>query len=294
MATLRDMRLRIQSVHNLSQVTRALQTVSASRVRQAMNAYQATKPYADKAWQLLSDLAKQPGIQEAHPLLAPRERINRVLAVMISSDRGLAGAYNVDILRTTLDFFDPLGHPVSYMAIGRKGRELLFRRGETIYAEYSNLPNAPDFEEVSFVGRMAVDEYLKGTFDEVYIAYTEFFSMGRQVPRVIRVLPVVESLPAEQERGPKSVFTYEPSEEEIISEIAPRFVGIQFYQALLSAQASEHAARMVAMRNASDNATSLISVLELEYNQARQQAITNEMLDIAGGTEALRSSAGER
>lgn len=294
MSTIREMRQRIQSVKNIAQVTRALETVSASYVRRATQAVSATRPYAEKAWKVLIHLARQPGRNSLHPLLTERDEIKKVLVLMISGDRGLAGAYNVNILRETLQYFKKFPQPVTFVTVGRKGRDLLARRRRPILAEFSGLPSPPTFLDTSAIGRLAVDEFLLGNFDQVYIAFTEFVSMLRQVPVVRKLLPLEVKFAASEVQDynvthhqTQAVFTYEPEQTEILNQIVPRFIALQVYQCILSSQASEHAARMVAMRNATDNAHELVSVLTLEYNKARQQSITNDILDIAGGAEAL-------
>jgi F-type H+-transporting ATPase subunit gamma len=294
MPSTRELRLRVRSIKNLAQVTRALETVSASNVRKAVQATLATRPYAEKAWQVLTHLARQPGHTNLHPLLTERSDVNKILVLMISSDRGLAGAYNVNILRTTLYRFADSAVPVSYVAVGRKGRDLLIRRRADVIAEFSNLPSPPSFMDVSAIGRMLVDEFEQGNYDQVYIAYTEYISMINQRPVVRKLLPLEFDSSGESGSpgtpGAKAnggVFAYEPDQTELLNEIVPRFTALQVYQAIISAQASEHAARMVAMRNATESANELISILQLEYNKLRQQLITNEMLDISGGAEAL-------
>lgn len=295
MATLREVKNRIRSVKNISQVTRALQAVSASKVRKAMEALAHTRPYATKAWQVLTHIAGQPGRQNLHPLLVVRPEVKSVLVVVITGDRGLAGAYTTNLVRFVLNEFNKYPVPVRYVTVGRKGRDLMIRRRKEIIAEFSNLPAAPSFADVSAIGRVAVDEFLEGRSDEVYLVYTDFISMVHQVPAMKKLLPLevgeqgngrVQEYAA-AERGPVAAYIYEPSQLEILDEIVPRFTALQVFQAILESLASEHAARMVAMKNATDNATELAAALQLEYNKARQQSITNEMLDIAGGAEAL-------
>lgn len=297
MASAREMRLRIKSIKNLSQVTRALQTVSASKVRKSMQAVEATSPYAEKAWKVLLHLAREPGHQSLHPMLADRPEVKNTLVVLITSDRGLAGSYNVNIVRETLKKFDEYPNPVSYICVGKKGRDMLVRRRKNIIADFPDIITSPRFQDVSSIGWLAVDEYCDGHFDEVYIAYTKFKNMLTQTPLIRPILPLKVELVAESESGynithskPTGVFSYEPGQTEILSEIIPRFTALQIYQAILEGQASENAARMIAMQNATENASDLISVLQLEYNKARQQSITNEILDIVGGAEALAQS----
>ncbi len=294
MASAREMRLRIKSVKNISQVTRALETVSASKVRKSINAVMATRSYATKAWQVLKHVAEQPGRDSLHPLLAKRNSVNNTLVLVVTGDRGLAGAYNSNVIRFTAQRFDPNTVPVKYIAVGRKGRDLLVRRRKQVVADFSNLPAAPTFMDVSAIGRMAVDEFLKGNVDEVYLVYTDFINMARQLTTVKKLLPLelggegrVEEYEHKSTEGPAAAYEYEPDQKEILDEIIPRFTALQVYQAILESQASEHAARMIAMRNATDNAKELVGALQLAYNKVRQQGITNDILDIVGGAEAL-------
>ena len=297
MPNAREVRLRIRSVKNISQVTRALQTVSASKVRKAMQAMMNTRPYATKAWQVLTHIAAQPGRENLHPLLTQRSEVKNILVVMITGDRGLAGAYNSNVVRFALQKFGKSTVPVSYLMVGRKGRDLMLRRRQNIIAEFSNLPAAPSFSDVSAIGRLAVDAFLKGEADEVYLIYTDFINLVRQVPSIKKLLPlevgtgegrVVAFAPAQ--RSLAAAYIYEPDQAQLLDEIVPRFTALQVYQSIMESLASEHAARMVAMKNATDSASSLAGALQLEYNKARQQTITNEMLDIAGGAEALAQS----
>jgi F-type H+-transporting ATPase subunit gamma len=298
MASAREMRLRIRSVRNISQVTHALEAVSASKVRKAVAAVSATRPYATKAWQVLTHIALQPGRENLHPLLARRPEVRSLLVLVISGDRGLAGAYNTNVVRFALHSFDGLTIPVRYVAIGRKGRDLLVRRRKQVVAEFSNLPSLPTFSDVSAIGRMAVGEFLKGEVDEVRLVYTDFISMVRQEPVAKKLLPLEvdehsDRVQAFAHAHLSAAYIYEPAEREILDEIIPRFTALQVYQGILESLASEHAARMIAMRNATDNAIELVSSLQLEYNKVRQQSITNDLLDIAGGAEALARAASQ-
>ena len=292
MASTREMRLRIRSVKNLAQVTRALETVSASKVRRAIQANDRTRPYAERAWRILTDLARQPGHQSMHPLLAERDEVKNILVILISSDRGLAGAYNVNIVREALLHFANQETPVSYITVGKRGRDMLLRRRRSVIGEFSGLSANPAYLESAPIGQLAVDEFLSHRADQVYVAYTEYQNMLRQEPVIRKILPFSVPVPergtvaAEPQVKNKFVFTYEPGQEEILHEIIPDFTALQIYKAILSALASEHAARMVAMRNATTSAKDLVSLLQLDYNKVRQAGITNEMLDISGGAEA--------
>ena len=292
MASAREMRLRIKSVKNISQVTRALEAVSAAKVRKSVQAVTATRSYASKAWQVLTHVAQQPGRESLHPLLTDRANPKSALVIVITGDRGLAGAYNTNVVRFISQHFDRYRLPVRYIAVGRKGSDLLIRRRKPLLADFSNLPAAPSFADVSAIGRLAVDEFQKGDADEVHLVYTDFINMARQVTTVKKLLPLeIEGdervLQLEKRNGPAAAYEYEPDMREILDEIIPRFTALQVYQAILESQASEHAARMVAMHNATDNARELAGAYELQYNKMRQQTITNDILDIVGGAEAL-------
>lgn len=295
MASAREMRLRIKSVKNISQVTRALEAVSAAKVRKSVQAVAATRAYATKAWQVLTHVAAQPGRQSLHPLLTVRPNPKTALAIVITSDRGLAGAYNTNIVRYIAQNFDSYRNPVKYIAVGRKGRDLLLRRRKPLLADFSNLPAAPAFADVSAIGRLAVTEFETGQTDEVFLIYTDFINMARQVATMKKLLPLElgsdqQVMSLQKSTAPAAAYEYEPDLRELLDEIIPRFTALQVYQAILESQASEHAARMVAMHSATDNARELAGAYELQYNKMRQQTITNDILDIVGGAEALVSA----
>ena len=294
MASPREMKLRIRSVKNISQVTRALEAVSAAKVRKAIQALTATRSYAAKAWQVLKHVTGQPGHSKLHPLLTERPNPKSALVIVITADRGLAGAYNTNVIRFVMNRFDKYHIPVRYITVGRKGRDLLLRLRKSILADFSNLPASPKFGTVSAIGRLAVNEFEKGDVDEVYLVYTDFVSMAKQVATVKKLLPLEleDNLGTVEPFGQDQVistgaYEYEPGQHEILDEMIPRFTALQVYQAVLESQASEHAARMVAMRNATDNAKELTAELQLAYNKVRQQTITNDILDIVGGANAL-------
>ncbi|MDQ7025065.1 MAG: ATP synthase F1 subunit gamma [Anaerolineae bacterium] len=301
MPSARDVQNRIRSVRNIAQITRALEAVSASRVRRAQERALASRNYSEKAWEILINVQSAIKGKIPHPLLAQREETKSVLVVIITSDRGLAGAYNSNILRVVQRFEERVGKPVKYLAVGRKGRDTLIRMGKDIIAEFSDLPANPSVSDVAPIARVAIDTFIQGDVDEVLLAYTDFINMLTQSPVVLGWLPLTPDSTANQaaseyvKEAPEVSegvinYEYEPSAEGVLEEMVPRFTEIQLYQALLESQASEHAARMTAMHNATDNASGLVGDLTLEYNKARQAAITNEILDIVGGASALESS----
>ncbi len=298
-ATAREVKKRIQSVKNIAQITRALQAVSASKVQRAVQMVESTRPYATKAWEVLTHLAMEPLRAQLHPLLAPREEVKQVAVVLITADRGLAGPYNTEILTAAYRKFNDYPVPVQWVTVGRKGRDFLLRRRKHLMADFSGLGDPPTYVEVSPIGRLVVDEYLAGNVDEVHIVYMDFISFMRQEVRIQKLLPLEFDAREEAEgvlegtaRRLTAAYIYEPSPEALLDEIVPRFIQLQIYRAVLEARASEHAARMVAMKRATDNATELAALLQLEYNKARQQGITRELMDIVGGAEALRKQEG--
>jgi F-type H+-transporting ATPase subunit gamma len=236
-----------------------------------------------------------------HPLLTDRGEIKKVLMVLVTSERGLAGAYNSNITRVAQRFEHRVGVPVDYIAIGRKGRDTLIRSGARVIAEFT-LSGEPTIAEISPAIRLATEGFLSGEYDDVSIAYTDFVNTLTQRPVVQGWLPLIphdihknvlasqyiKAVPEVTTRGLD--YEYEPSATAILDEIVPSFTGLMLYQAILEAAASEHSARMVAMRNASDNAKQLVTDLTLVYNKARQAGITAEILDIVGGAEALSDS----
>lgn len=302
MPSARDIRNRIRSVRNIGQITRALEAVSASRVRKAQARVLASRAYAEKAWEILLNVqAAAPSGMPLHPLLTEREEIKNIMIVLITSDRGLAGAFNTNVIRVAQRFASRLGKPTQFVTVGRKGRDALIRAGENVVAEFTNLPDDATISDISPISRIAIDAFSSGEVDDVFIAYTDFINTLTQQPTVLGWLPLIphtleDQVAAEFIKDVPLVtkgggnYDYEPSAEAILDEIVPRFTELQMYQALLESKASEHSARMVAMRNASDNASELVDDLTLVYNKARQAAITSEILDIVGGAEALQDT----
>lgn len=301
MPTLQEVKKRIRSVNNIAQITRALEAVSASRVRRAQARALASRNFAEKAWEILINVQNANKGEPLHPLLTARPEIKKIMVVVITSDRGLAGAYNGNVIRVVDRFVARMGKPAQYITVGRKGRDSLIRAEAEVVAEFSDMPAEPSVADIAPIARLAIDAFLSGEVDEVVIAYTDFINMLTQRPVVLPWLPLTTHEEAQQVASEyvKDVphmteasqdYEYEPSAAAVVDEIVPRFTELQVYQALLESQASEHAACMAAMRNASENAGQLTSDLTLEYNKARQAVITAEILDIVGGANALQQS----
>ena len=279
-----------------------MQMVAASRMRRAQEQALASRPYANKAWEILTHLASQRGdTQQLHPLLLQRYEIRNVAIIMITADKGLAGAYNSNMIRATNRFMAENNWPEARLiTVGRKGRDFMVRYGRNVVAEFADLPAQPTTLDIGPIARLVIDGFLSGEYDEVYLAYTNFINTLRQEPVIHLLLPIHpggteskvmgEHLTLPTSPGPVE-YLYEPDPITLLDTILPRFTELQIYQAVLEALASEHSARMVAMRNATENAKDLVSDLTLTYNKARQNAITKEMLDIAGGAEALSQAS---
>jgi len=285
MATIRQINRRIKSVRNTSKVTKAMQMIAASKMKRAQERTLAARPYADKICQVLADLAAQTRVgEEGHPLLVKRP-VNNIAVIHITPDRGLCGGLVANINRSAARFImDNKGVPVSNVTIGRKGRDFMLRSGQKVRAEFINISDKPSVSDVLPVARIVVEDYTAGLVDEVYISYTQFINTVSQKPAMVKLLPIE---PAVFEAGKNNEYIYEPSSREVIEALLPRFIEMSLYHALLEAIASEQSARMVAMRNATDNAHELIGELTLKYNKARQEMITKELLDIVGGVAAL-------
>jgi F-type H+-transporting ATPase subunit gamma len=280
-----------------------MQMVAASRMRRAQEVALASRPYANKAWEILTHLAAQRGnAQRLHPLLTQRDPIRNVAIVLITADRGLAGAYNANIIRTTVRFMtENEREDARLITVGRRGRDLMARHGRTIIAEFSDLPPHPTALDITPIARVAIEGFLAGDYDQVLIAYTRFINTLRQEPAIRLLLPIHPGDPegkivmsrhlTRETTMVTGEYIYEPDPMTLLDTILPRFTELQIYQAILEARASEESARMVSMRNATENANELIGDLTLTYNKARQEAITKEMLDIAGGAEALAQAS---
>ena len=316
MPSTREIKRRIRSVKNINQVTRALEAVSASSVRKAQAAVLASRPYAQHAYDVLVNVAAQSTGVPLHPLLEVRPQVTRISVVLITGDRGLAGAYNANIVRRAIRFAEQYERPVHWITVGRKGRDLIrrhiaarqrdenapaFLKDQQIVAEFSHLPADPDLGDIAQIAQIVFDEFLRVPVDEVFIAYTNFINTMMQQPRVLPLLPlrpfearsreIMELVAPEPEvKRRNRDYIYEPSATAILNEVIPRFTELQILQAVRESLSSEHSARMVAMRNASESAETLGDLLQLEFNKARQLSITSELLDIVGGVEALKQS----
>ena len=261
-----------------------MEMIATSKMRQAQQRGLAGRPYAEKISQVLADLAALPQAGEVlHPLLQ-RRPVNKIAIVHITPDRGLCGGLNASINRKVGSFILEQDMPVTLIPVGRKGLDFMRRYGRDIRAEFTRLGDRPSLLDTLPISRIIIDDYTNGLIDMVYLAYTQFVSTMVQRPVLQQILPVE---PADIPGTQNVDYIYEPSPDQVLSGLLPRFVEMQVYHAILESIASEQSARMVAMRNATDNASELIGELTLMYNKARQEIITTELLDITGGAEAL-------
>jgi len=283
MANIRLIRRRIRAVQSTAKITRAMEMIATSKMRRAQEAGLAGRPYSEKIQQVIADLAALQAGEALHPLLQ-RRPVAKIAVVHITPDRGLCGGLHANINRRTVSFILKQSVPVTLVAVGRKGIDFMRRYDRDIRAEFSRLGDRPDLLDTLPISRIVIDDYTSGFVDMVYLVYTRFVSTMVQTAVLEQLLPVE---PADLPAMRNVEYIYEPSSGAVLGELLPRFVEMQVYHAILESIASEQSARMVAMRNATDNANELIQDLTLMYNKARQESITRELLDIAGGAEAL-------
>jgi F-type H+-transporting ATPase subunit gamma len=287
-ASTREIRRRIRSVSNMSQITRAMEMVSAAKMRKAQQRVLASRPYAERLQGVIADLASVPQDAEAlakYPLLASRDNIRAAGIILITPDRGLTGALNTNILRRASRYITAdAGVPVEVVAAGKKGRDFMVRTGQNVVAEFTGLGDTLTLEDMRGVAEVVTEDFLSGKIDAVYIVYAEYVNTLTQRPVVKQLLPI--EVPAEQ--GTYTDYIFEPSGQEVLESLLPRYAEVQLYQAFLESIASEHSARMVAMKNATENAKDLVGELRLTYNKARQSQITQEVAEIAAGANAQR------
>jgi F-type H+-transporting ATPase subunit gamma len=282
MANIRLIRRRIRSVQSTAKITKAMEMVATSKMRRAQDRDLAGRPYAEKIQRVLSDLVAQEG-GFAHPLLQRRE-LKKIEIIHITPDRGLCGGLNANMNRSTAAFVLEQSSSSVLITIGRKGRDYMLRYGREVRAEFTGIGDRPSLIDTLPISRIVIDDYSKGFADAVYLAYTRFVTTMTQQPVLQQLLPVE---PAPRDHGGEVEYIYEPARRLVLAELLPRFVEMEVYHAVLESIASEQSARMVAMRNATENATEVVQDLTLMYNKARQEMITKELLDITGGAEAI-------
>jgi F-type H+-transporting ATPase subunit gamma len=291
MPGLKEIKRRISSVKSTKQITKAMKMVAAAKFRKAQARITELKPYAEKMNQILSGLART--VEVGHPLLSARP-VKKVEILVLTGDRGLCGAFNSNVMKAGFNLIRDIqkdGKEVSVSAVGRKGSDLLRRRKFTLRGRWVGLSGRASYADAQGIAKDIIENYMNETFDEVYLVYTEFKSQAVQKVLVSRLLPLAPldgSVSQKDGAEDKGEYIFEPSQQAIFDQLLPKNVEIQIFRAILDAQASEEAARMAAMENATKNADDMIKRLTLQYNKARQAAITKELMDIVGGVEALK------
>ncbi|SFI66480.1 ATP synthase F1 subunit gamma [Thermoflavimicrobium dichotomicum] len=290
MAKMREIKRRIRSVENTKKITSAMKMVAAAKLRRAQERAEASRPYADKMREVIMNLAQ--GTKSNHPMLVSRP-VHKTGYLVITSDRGLAGGYDGNLLRLLLQNLKKRHQSQDeyvLFVIGRKGLSFLEKKGLPVIGSVTGLSDSPSFAEIKQIASNAVGLYEEGKYDELYILYNEFVNPVVQRPTEKRLLPLdTEQFESKEKEGDlKTLYEYEPSQEEVLAEILPRYAESLIYSSLMDAKASYFAAQMTAMGNATDNATEMIEQLTLEYNKARQAAITQEIAEIVAGANALQ------
>jgi F-type H+-transporting ATPase subunit gamma len=298
-AQLREYRRRIRSVQSTKKITRAMELIAASRIVKAQQRIEASRPYAEAITGVVSAVASQSG-SVVHPLTTPRENPSRAAVLVITSDRGLAGGYNANALRT-VDQLNSLlrdegKEPVPFL-VGRKAVGFYRFRGRDVSRQWTGFSEQPTYADAKAVADALIDEYVRGSddggVDEIHIVYTQFVSMVTQKAQALRMLPLVVEYTDEPPPEQQSQFEFEPSAEGVLDALLPRYIEARIFAAMLEAAASEQAARRRAMKSATDNADELIKALTRDANAARQAEITQEIMEIVGGAEALAKTGSE-
>ena len=289
MPAYRDIVRRIDSIRNTQKITKAMQVVAATRLRKAQAAVQATRPYADKMVEVLQTVSER-ATEYKHPFLVRREG-KRAVMILVTTDKGLAGAINVNNIRAATRYMQEnyTDHP-QYVTLGRKGRDFLLRYRRDVISEVSNLPDRPSQALVLPAVTVALEEYTHGNTDAVLLCYAKWISTLRQEPTIRVLIPVEIPRRESRQEGPRADYIYEPDPESVLDGLLPRYVETQVFQAVLENKASEYSAKMIAMQNATNAAGDLINSLTLYANKVRQAGITTELMEIVSGAEALRSA----
>jgi F-type H+-transporting ATPase subunit gamma len=295
MPSLRDIRRRIRSIKNTAKITKAMELVAASRLRRAQMRVTAARPYADAIRTLVAELgAAAPTAGGAlHPLLVQRD-VRTVGVLLVTPDRGLAGALNTNIIRRAteviLEHERSEGGGVEVVTVGRKGQDFLARRGRRLMGTFTGIVASVKYDDVIPIARVVTDSFISGSIDRAMLVYPRFISTLSQRPEVVQLLPIEPAKTTGQERAQRLDYIFEPDPQSILEQLLPRYVEVLIYQSILETAASFFSAQMVAMRNATDNANDLVDSLSLTYNKVRQANITREVTEIASAAEAMAAT----
>lgn len=291
MPSLKDVQVKIAAVKKTKQITKAMNMVASAKLRSAQQRIERFRPYADKFYDMLGDLA-QGADSSIHPLLESRAVIKTSLIVLVTSDRGLCGAFNTSLISAALRLAKAKtaeGKTVKFICVGKKGRDAVRKSDFETVSAYPDMMGSFDYSLAAKLGMEVINGYIQGDFDEVNQIFGKFVSVPRQETTTLTLLPMATAQSKEAKaETTKQEYLYEPSVEGLLAQLLPRFVNVQLYRGLLDTSASEHAARMRSMDNATKNCDDMVGTLTLVYNKARQATITRELMDIVGGTEALK------
>ena len=291
MPAYRDIVRRIDSIKNTQKITKAMQVVAATRLRRAQAAVQAARPYAEKMVEVLQTTTERAS-EYRHPFLIRREG-KRAVMVLVTTDKGLCGAINVNNIRAATRFMtENYPDDQRYVTVGRKGRDFLLRYRRSVVAEVSGVADRPTMAQILPAITVALDEYSKGNTDAVILCYSKWISTMRQEATVQTLVPaeIPKRESRQQQSGPRADYIYEPDPESVLDGLLPRYVETQIFQAVLENKASEYSAKMIAMQNATNAAGDLINALTLYANKVRQAGITTELMEIVSGAEAMRAA----
>lgn len=287
-ASLRDIKRKIDAVKKTKQITKAMNMVASAKLRNAQLRIERFRPYADKYYEIIADLSGRADAS-IHPLLEKREEVKTVGILLVTSDKGLCGAFNTNLCNAANKLAlekKAEGKEVKFICVGKKGRDFFKKTEFEVIEAKADVLNNFDFQLANETGEFLISKFLNQELDEVYAIFGKFVSVIKQDPVVSKILPVE----SEAEAGASSEYIFEPSVEGLLAELLPRYVKVQVYRALLDTSASEHAARMTAMDNATKNCDELVNSLTLVFNKVRQASITSELMDIVGGAEALKNA----
>lgn len=292
MATLRDIKRKINAVKKTRQITRAMNMVAAAKLRKVQGRMEGFAPYARKFAEVMANLSQRVEA-DIHPLLVPRENVAKVELIVFSADRGLCGSFNTNLITRAEKWVKELegkGVKTSLICIGKKARDYFVKRKYDVTESHIYVYGKIDISFINDLSRRLINRYLQGEIDEVHMLYMEFVSMARQVPKFVKLIPIERPKEDEIVIAARTEYLFEPSPEELVIELLPKHINVQIYNAFLQNETSEHAARMAAMDTASKNCGDLINTLTLAFNKARQASITAELMDIVGGAEALKKA----
>jgi len=285
MATLKQIRARIKAAKNIQQITKAMKLVAAARLKKATDRVLEARPYADKLREVMGSLSSA-GELPSHPLMDKRV-VRRVAVIVLTSDRGLAGAFNTALIRKASDFLKETPHEAVLYTVGKKGTQFFGKRNYNVVGSMSVPSSGARLQDAIEVARISRELYESGEVDAVYVCYSKFFSAIRQVPQITQLLPIEAPAASGQPSDAGVTFEFDPSPEELLGTLLPRYFLTLVWQAMLESTASEFGARMTSMTSATDNAGKMIGSLTLKANRERQAAITKEILEVVGGAEAL-------